>query len=113
MTLPAKEKLDSVIVTFVLKMKEIVILMMNVKMVLHVDQTIVMLPLVLTLKFIVAMNQRLEMKIFVQLELLVEKIKEIVILTLNVKTVFFVDITIVQFHLVLTLKLIAVVVLKL
>ena len=47
------EKLDSAIVTLVLKMKEIVILMMSVKMVLVVDQTIVQLHLVLTLKLIV------------------------------------------------------------
>ena len=47
------EKLDSVIVILVLKMKEIVILMMNVKMVFFVDQTIAQLHLVLTLKLIV------------------------------------------------------------
>ena len=47
------EKLDSVIVTFVLKMKEIVMLMKSVKMVLTVDQIIVQLHLVLTLKLIV------------------------------------------------------------
>ena len=50
------EKLDSVIVTLVLKMKEIVILMMSVKMVFFVDQTIAQLHLVLTLKLIVVMN---------------------------------------------------------
>ena len=62
------EKLDSVIVIFALKVKEIVlILMISVKMVLFVAQTIVQLHLVLTLKLIVVINQLLEMKIFVQL----------------------------------------------
>ena len=106
------EKLDSVIVTLVLKMKEIVILMMSVKMVLFVDQTIVQLHLVLTLKLIVVINQLLEMKIFVHLEFLVEKMKEIVILIVNVKATTFVDQITAWLHLVLTLKLIAVVVLK-
>ena len=46
------EKLDSVIVTLVLKMKEIVILMISVKMVLDVDQTIAQLHSALTLKSI-------------------------------------------------------------
>ena len=50
------EKLDSVIVTLVLKMKEIVMLMMGVKMVFFVDQTIVRLHLVLTLKLIVVIQ---------------------------------------------------------
>ena len=44
---------------------------------------------------------------------LVLKMKEIVILTMNVKATTFVDQTTVQIHLVLGLKLIAVVVLKL
>ena len=44
------ETLDSVIATLVLKMKEIVILIMSVKMVFFVDQTIDKLHLVLTLK---------------------------------------------------------------
>ena len=66
------ENLDSVIVTLVLKMKEIVIHMMIVKATTFVDQTIVMLLLVLTLKLIVVINQLLEMNIFVQLKLLVE-----------------------------------------
>ena len=107
------EKLDSVIVTLVPKMKEIVMLMMSVKMVLLVDQTIVQLHLLLTLKLIVVINQFLEMKIFAYLEFFAEKMKEIVIQTLNVKATTFVDQTTVQLHLVLTLKLIAVVVLKL
>ena len=46
-------KLNSVIVKFVLKMKEIVILMMSVLMVFFVDQRIAQLHLVLTLKLIV------------------------------------------------------------
>ena len=106
------EMMNSVIVTLVLKMEEIVIFMMSVKMVLFVDQTIVQLHSVLTLKLIVVINKLLEMKIFVHLELLVEKVKEIVILIVNVKAAFFADITTVQFHLVLTLKLIAVVLLR-
>ena len=52
----------------------------------------------------------MEMKIFVHQEFLVEKMKEIVILIMSVKAVFFVDITTAQFHLALTLKLIAVLV---
>ena len=44
--------MNSAIVTHVLKMKEIVILMMSVKMVLFVDQTIVLLQMVLILKLI-------------------------------------------------------------
>ena len=63
------EKLDSVIVTLVLKMKGIVILMMSVKMTLFVEQVIVPTPLVLTIKLIAVMitpNQLLGMKIFAQ-----------------------------------------------
>ena len=64
------EKLDSVIVTLVLKMKEIVILMKNAKKISYVDQIIVHIHLVLTLKQIVVLiilNQLLEMNIFVHL----------------------------------------------
>ena len=43
---------------------------------------------------------------------LVLKMKEIVTLIVNVKAAFFVDITTVQFHLVLTVKLIVVVPLR-
>ena len=103
------EKLDSAIVALVLKMKEIVILMMSVKRIFFVDQTIVQLHLVLTLKLIVVINQLLEMKIFVHLEFLVEKMKEIVILIVNVKVTTFVDQTTALLHLVLTLKLIVVI----
>ena len=52
------EKLDSAIATLVLKMKEIVMLMMSVKMVLYVDQTIVQLHLVLILKLIAVIIQQ-------------------------------------------------------
>ena len=102
------EKLDSAIVTLVLKMKEIVITIMIVKMVLFVDQTIVQLHLVLTQKLIVVINQHLEMIIFAHLEFFVERMKEIVIQIVNVKAAFFVDITTAQSLLVSTLKLIAV-----
>ena len=85
-------------------MKEIVILMMSVKMVFFVDQTIAQHHLGLTLKLIVVINQLLEMNIFVHLEFLVEKMKEIVISILNVKTIFFVDPTTAQLHLVFFLK---------
>ena len=57
----------SVIVTLVLKMKEIVILMKNAKKISYVDQIIVHIHLVLTLKQIVVLiihNQLLEMKTF-------------------------------------------------
>ena len=43
--------------------KEIVILMMNVKMVFFVDQTIAQLHLVLNLKLIVVINHLLEVKL--------------------------------------------------
>ena len=48
------------------------------------------------------------MKIFVHLEFLAEKMKEIVMLMMSVKMVFFVDQTIVQCHLVMDPKLIVV-----
>ena len=104
------EKLDSAIVTLVLKMKEIVMPMMTVKMVLLVDQAspAVQLLLVLFLMLIVVINQLLEMNIFVNLEPLVQTMKEIVMLMMSVKMVFFVDQTIAQLHLVLTQKLIVV-----
>ena len=72
-------KLNSVIVKFVLKMKEIVILMMSVKMVFSVDQTIVQLHLVLTQNLIAVINQLLAMIIFVHVGCLVGKMEEIVI----------------------------------
>ena len=61
------EKLDSVIVTLVLKMMEIVILMTYVKRILLVDQTIVQVHLVLTLKLIAVINQQ-ELSILIFLE---------------------------------------------
>ena len=103
------EKLDSVIVTLVLKMMEIVILMMSVKIVFFVDQTTALFLLLLTQKLIVVIIQLLEMKIFVHLEFLVEKMKEIAIFMKSVKMVLAVDQIIVQLHLVLTLKLIVVI----
>ena len=90
-------------------MKEIVTLMMNVRMVLPVDQTIVQISLDFILNLIAVMPQLLEMNIFVQLEFLVEKMKEVVIIMMSVKMALFVDQTIVQLHLVLILKLIVVV----
>ena len=54
------ENLDSVIVTLVLKMKEIVILMMTVKMVFFVVQIIVQCHLVMVQKLIVVQRVRLE-----------------------------------------------------
>ncbi len=51
------EMVNFAIVILVLKMKEIVILMMSVKMVFFVDQTIAQLHLVLTLKLIVVVPQ--------------------------------------------------------
>ena len=105
------KKLDFAFATFVLKMKEIVTFMTSVKMVLFVDQTIVQLHLVLTQKLIVVINQHLEMKIFVHLEFLAKKMKEIVTFMMSVKMVLLVDQTIVQLHLVLTQKLIVVIIL--
>ena len=53
------EKLDSVPVILVLKMKEIVILMMSVKMVFFVDLTTAQLHSVLTLKLIAVVVHKL------------------------------------------------------
>ena len=64
-TLQKMVKLDFVTVTLVMRMKQIVILIMNVKRVSYVDQTIVQLHLHLILKLIVVMLLLLEMKIFV------------------------------------------------
>ena len=101
------EMLDSAVVTLVLKMREIVILMMSVKMVFYVDQTIAHFHLDFIYKLIVVINEFLEKKTFVKLEYLVEKMKEIAILMMNVKMVFFVP-SRAQLHLVLAQKLIAV-----
>ena len=75
-------------------MKEIVMLMMSVKIVFFVDQTTALFLLVLTQKLIVVIIQLLEMKIFVHLEFLVEKMMEIVILVTSVKMVLSVGQTI-------------------
>ena len=88
-------------------MREIVILMMSVEMVFYVDLTIAHFHLVFTQKLIVVIKQLLEKKIFVYLEFLVEKMKEIVILMMNVKKVIFVP-SCAQLCLVLNLELIAV-----
>ena len=48
--------MNSAIVTLALKMKEIVILMMGVKLVFYADLTIVQIHLVLTLKLIVVIQ---------------------------------------------------------
>ena len=103
----------SAIVILVMKMKGIVITIFIVKMALYVEITIAHLYLVLTMKLVVVTNQLLEMKIFVHLEFLVEKMKEIAIPIVNVIVTIFVDQTIVQLLSILTLKLTAVVVLKL
>ena len=68
-------------------------------------QTIVQNYLDFILNLIAVMSQLLEMNIFVQLLILVEKMKEIVIQKMNVKIVLLVEQTIVQLHLVSTLKL--------
>ena len=52
------EMMNSAIVTLVLKMKAIVMLMMSVKLVLLVDQTIVQHHLVLTQKLIVVIHMQ-------------------------------------------------------
>ena len=54
-----------------MKMKVIVIFIMSVKMVFSVDQTIVQIILAFILNLIAVMPQLLEMKIFVQLIILV------------------------------------------
>ena len=109
------EMMNSAIVTLVLKMEEIVMLMMSVKMVSFVDQIIVWLHSILILKLTAVLNVILQVteKLDSAIVTLVWKMKEIVMLMMSVKMVLLVDQTIVQLHLVLTLKLIVVVVLKL
>ena len=95
----AMETLHSVIVTPVLKMKEIVILMISVKKLSHVDLIIVQIYLALTQKQIVVMiihNQLLEMKHFALPQILVSKPKGIVIHMMSVKIVLHVVLIIVQ-----------------
>ena len=79
-------------------MKEIVISILSVKMVLYVDQIIVQIPLAFILNLIAVMPQLLEMNIFVQLLILVQKMKEIVILIMNAKQTFFVILQLVVQH---------------
>ena len=86
-------------------MKVIVIFMTSVKMVFSVDQTIVQIILAFILNLIAVMPQLLEMNIFVQHHL-VQKMKVIVTLMMNVKLVCPVDQRIAQLHLALALKLI-------
>ena len=62
---------------------------------------------------IAVINHLLEMNIFVLQQLIVEIMKEIVIITVNVKAITFVDQTTVRLHWALTLKVTAAVVLKL
>ena len=81
------EILNFAIVTLALNMKDIVILMMSVNMVFFVEQTIVQLHLDIVLDIIVVIKQNLGMKISVQLLILVEKVKEIVIPMKNAKKV--------------------------
>ena len=81
------EILNFAIVTLALNMKDIVILMMSVKMVFFVEQTIAQLHLDLVLDIIVAIKQNLVMKTSVQLLILVDKMKEIVIPMKNAKKV--------------------------
>ena len=61
------EKLDSAIATLVLKMKEIVTHMMNVKMALIVAHTIVQLLLVLTLRLTVVIPMKIHAMITVMM----------------------------------------------
>ena len=109
------EMMNSAFVTLVQKMKEIVMLMMSVKMALFVDQTIVQFHLVLTQKLTAVLIVPLQVveKLDSVIVTLVLKMKEIVILIMSVKMILLVDPSIAQLLLVLTLKLIAVLVLTL
>ena len=88
-------------------MRVIVIPMNSTRLDLHVGQTIVQVQLGL-IGLTVASMQLLEINIFVHLEFIVEKMKEIVMLMMNVKMVLFVDQTVAQIILVWTLQLIVV-----
>ena len=90
-------------------MRVTVILMKGVRLDLYVGQTIVQVQLGL-IGLTVATMQLLEMNIFVHLEFLVEKMKEIVILMMSVKMVLYADQAIVLHHLVLDQVLIVAVV---
>ena len=69
------------------QIKEIVILMMNARMAFSVDLIIAQITLTFILNLIAVMPQLLDMNIFVHLEYLVEKMREIVIPKMNVKLV--------------------------
>ena len=105
------EKLDFASVTLVLKMKEIVILMISVRMVLYVDQIIAQIHLALILILIVVSNHLLEVKTFV-CQIFVDMIKGIMILIVNALVTIFVAQTTAWLHWVLTMELTAAVVLK-
>ena len=94
------------------QIKEIVTHIMNVRMVLSVVQIIVQIPLEsgkCLLNLIAVMPQLLEVNIFVHLKYLVEKMKEIAILTMNAKPILSVILQkVVQIILVLHLMSIAV-----
>ena len=100
------EELDSVLAILVYILKATVTLIINVKKVLGVEKTIVMIHLDLIHTQIVVMMQLLDQKIFAQLMSLVNLMKETVILMTNAKAICFVDQIIVllylDFHLQLT-----------
>ena len=82
--------LDSVLANLVLKMKEIVMAIVNVRLVSDVE-TIVQIHLVLTLTlFVVIMPKLLEMQVFAPHMTLVKLMKVIVIPMKNVKVISFV-----------------------
>ena len=102
------EKLVSVLVILVQNLKGTVIFMNNAKKVLDVDQTIAQFHLGLMPTQIAVMIQKLELRIFAQLMILVKLMKVTAILTMNAKTICFADLTIVQTRLGFYLQLIAV-----
>ena len=93
------EKLDSVLVILVHNLKETVTLMINVKKVSDVEQTIAHIHLDLMLILIAVILQLLEMRISVQSMNLVKWMKVTVIPMMNAKVICFVDQTIVHIHL--------------
>ena len=89
------ETLDSVLANLVLRMKEIVIFILTVRVISNVDQTIVLTPMVLIQIQIVAMPLLSELKIFAGLVYHAMQMKVTVILMMNVVVICFVDQTIV------------------
>ena len=79
MPLQATEMMNSAIVALALKMKVIVILMMSVKMVLLVDQIIVQLHLVLTLKLIVVIHALVLVEILAGKEITIVMMKTTIV----------------------------------